>query len=124
VKQVILKNHYKWEYLAIIALTGCVGTISPPISTSPNASSGPNGQHSDIYAVDYSADGKTILAQVWYPEKRASYDAMIGLYGRQFTPPLTPDIHLTQDGHYWKADQIAIRNEVELLKLWNGDRKP
>lgn len=109
--------------LAAVHLTGC-STVTPKIPVTPAASTGPNGQHSDIYAVDYAADGKTILDQVWYPEKRTSYNVLIGLYGKQFTPALVPDVHLAKDGRYWKADQIAITNEVEMLRLYNAEQKP
>jgi len=104
--------------IACAVLIGC-GPVTPDVSVAPIASIGSNGLHSDIYAVVYAKDGKTIIAQVWYARKRASYNLMIGLFGKQYVPTLKPDSHLTPDGPYWKADQTAIEQEVDLIRRYN-----
>jgi hypothetical protein len=107
---------------SIPILAGC-STISPSLPIPAQPSMGSNGAHSLVYAVFYNAKGE-IVGQDWYPEKRDTYNARIGKCGSQFLPPLQVDSHLTRDGSYWRADDTAINQFIQLGILAGKDQVP
>jgi hypothetical protein len=111
-----------WCVFGAFLLTAC-SSISPDITTPQSGSPGPNGLHSGVYAAMFDKSG-AIMAQLWYPETRESYNDLIAKYGSQFVPALKSDSHLTAYGNFWKADQAAISNYINLLNLKRADKTP
>jgi hypothetical protein len=120
----------------VLVLAGC-STTTPNLVHAAVPSPGPNGLHSGVYAVQYASDG-SIGGHLWYPQNEVKYNALIKRYGTQFTPPLTPDWHLSttyvETGWvlaasgklrtpvipgpgFWEADPIAINDYIQLLSI-------
>lgn len=121
-----IKFSFLYAFLLFVlayAQIGCSGTISPNLPISNQTSPGYNGLHSDIKAVIYGPDGKTIIAQIVYTAWRDRYNLLADIYGNTLIPPIRPDDHLTPDGAYWRADQTAILSMVWMEMMRRRSQK-
>jgi hypothetical protein len=101
-----------------LALSGCAGTVSADRISAAAASYDGNDQNSGILSVN--ALGYLVTAHFRY-----RYNALIETYGRDFSPPLTPDAGLTEiTSARWMIDRQHLAQFLEMNAWHRANLKP
>jgi hypothetical protein len=95
-----------------LALSGCASTVSPDRISADAASYDGNAQNSGI--ISANALGYVVTAHF-----RDRHNALVALFGRDFSPPLTPDAGLTEiTSDRWLIDRQHLSQFLE-MNAWN-----
>ncbi len=78
------------KFAIVALLTGCAPTVTPRVVRSSEASWDANEQNSGFLGFDAAGNG------ILTPHAKGRYDALLGLYGALFVPPLVREAGITR----------------------------
>jgi hypothetical protein len=101
-----------------LALSSCASTVSPDSISAAAASYDRNKQNSGIISAN-------ALGYVVTSHFRNRHNALVATYGRDFSPPLTPDAGFTEiTSSRWLIDRQHLSQFLEMNAWHRAGLKP